>query len=190
MPVSRLMSGLLVALTAGGSLSLSACATRPCSPPVEFSETQPPPGDGMVGNAVPAFSALTISGDRVDPASCRGKVLLIQLWGVNCASCLEEMAFFESDIYPRYRDRGLVIWGVNADQIARDSVVAGMARVKASASYPVVVDPDGAVTRIFTTWFIPVTVLVDTRGIVQYYKVGFNQADRDVVRARVESLLP
>jgi peroxiredoxin len=157
---------------------------------VEYSEGSPPPGDGMVGFPVPPFAALASDGRRIDTNSCRGKVLLIQLWGVNCSSCLEEMSFLEADIYPRYRDRGLVIWGVNADQIGRDAMVAGLARIKASASYPLVVDPVGEITRLFTTWFIPVTVLVDTRGVVQYYKIGFNQADRETVRSRIESLLP
>jgi peroxiredoxin len=179
---------LLLALAAGGAffLAFSCAAHRP----VEYSEKRVLSGENLVGKPVPAFTAVTTDRKTVSPAQARGKVLLIQLWGVNCASCLEEMAFFNSTLYPKYRARGLEIWGVNADQIDREEVLRGMVRVEAQADYPILVDPSGDVTRLFASWFIPVTAIVDRQGIVQYYKVGFGRDDREKVRSRIESLLP
>ncbi|HEV7701406.1 MAG TPA: TlpA disulfide reductase family protein [Pyrinomonadaceae bacterium] len=39
----------------------------------------------------PAFAALDIAGSRVDTAALRGKIVVINLWFVNCPNCVEEI---------------------------------------------------------------------------------------------------
>ena len=56
-------------------------------------------------------------------------------------------------------------------------------------SYPLLVDPELEITKIFTSWFIPVTVIVDSKGIVQYYKIGFNGSDSGKIRGMLGELL-
>src|SRR5512138_2751296 len=125
----------------------------------------------------------------VQPGLERGKLLLVQLWGVNCSSCLVEMAFLE-ELYREYRDRGLVIWGVNAEQLGPEAIRRGLERKGVRVSYPVLTDPDLAVTNLFTEMFIPVLAMVDSGGVVRFHKVGFNPSDREKVRRKVEELLP
>jgi len=178
----------LPALLAGGAFLVASCgATRTIEVPAGHIS---PEGLDLVGRPVPSFSAVTLDGATLSPDQARGKVLIIQLWGVNCGSCLEEMAFFDSSLYPSLKGKGLEIWGVNADQVNEKILRPEMDRVKAKAGYPLLADPKGKVSGLFTTWFIPVTVIVDTQGIVKYYKVGFSPADQEKVRAQVESLLP
>ena len=143
--------------------------------------------DGYTGRQVPAFAASTTTGRTVSTGH-PPKALIIDLWGLNCASCLEEMVALEA-IYQEYRERGLEIWSVNAEDIGPDRIVAGLEKKGISVSYDLVVDPGLAVTHLFTRWFIPVTVVVDRAGTVQYYKVGFGKKDADRLKAKVEELL-
>ncbi len=170
-----------------GAVLLASCAA--IRPPVEVPESDGVGAEGLLGRPVPPFTAWTLEGRAVSPAQERGKLLLVQLWGVNCSSCLVEMRFLE-ELYREYQGRGLVIWGVNAEQLGPEQIRKGLERKQVSVSYPVLSDPDLKVTATFTELFIPVLAMVDTRGVVQYYKVGFNPADRDKVRKRVEELLP
>lgn len=183
---------LLLAFLAGGALL--SLPRGVLAAPVEIKEEAKEKAPGveldMVGRPVPPFTLLDRDGKGHSPEEAKGKVLLIQLWGVNCGSCLEEMAYFDSSLYPALKEKGFLLWGVNADQRPWSELTHEMERVKAKAAYPLLADPDGAVTALFTTWFIPVTVIVDTRGVVQYYKVGFSQADQHEVRKKIESLLP
>jgi peroxiredoxin len=39
----------------------------------------------------PAFAALDMNGARVDTAALRGKIVVINLWFVNCPNCIEEI---------------------------------------------------------------------------------------------------
>ena len=48
-------------------------------------------GTDPVGNPLPDFTGMTLSGEEVDSLKMRGSVLLISLWGVGCWSCLEEL---------------------------------------------------------------------------------------------------
>jgi hypothetical protein len=56
-------------------------------------------------------------------------------------------------------------------------------------TFPLLTDEDMSITKIFTSWFIPVTVIVDREGIVQYYKIGFNNSDEEVIRGVIGELL-
>ena len=42
-------------------------------------------------SAQPTFAALDMQGQRVDTAALRGKVVVLNLWFVNCPNCVEEI---------------------------------------------------------------------------------------------------
>ena len=43
----------------------------------------------------------------------------------------------------------------------------------ASPSYPVLVDPDFAVSDIYTSFVVPHTLVIDRKGIIRYVHTGF-----------------
>lgn len=143
--------------------------------------------DSYVGKPVPPFSALTTTGRKVSTEQLP-RALIIDLWGLNCGSCMEEIKHLE-ELYREFKGRGLEVWAVNTEGIAAGAIDAGLEERGLSLSFDLLPDPDLEVTRLFTTWFIPVTVLVDSDGVVQYYKVGFNEKDLKKIRAKVGTLL-
>lgn len=145
-------------------------------------------GEDPVGKPLKDFSGVTVDGQNVSSTDMRGKVLLIDLWSVNCGSCLDEMKALEG-IYHDFRDLGLVVWAVNTEQHDGEEIRGGLQLKQMSISYTLLVDPELEITRIFTSWFIPVTVIVDRKGIVQYYKIGFSDSDSAEVRGILGELL-
>ena len=155
---------------------------------VKPKETAESPSNGFVGQPVAAFNALTTEGVSLSSDSHGAKALIITLWGLSCASCLNEMKALEP-LYREYRDQGLKIWAINTEDIDAREIEKGLRIREFELTYDVIPDPGLRITKLFTSWFIPVTVIVDRTGIVQYYKIGFNKADAEKIKAKVGALL-
>ena len=163
----------------------TSCAWAEATGPKETTTSST---NGHVGKAVAAFEGTTITGSKVSSTDFGGEVLIIDLWGLNCGSCLDEMKALEP-IYRELKDQGLRIWAVNTEDIGAREIKEGLAARGMDLSFDLVVDPGLEISKNFTSWFIPVTVIVDRAGIVQYYKIGFNKADAEKIKAKVGVLL-
>ncbi len=145
-------------------------------------------GTDPVGNPLSDFTSLTISGEEVDSSDMRGTVLLVNLWGINCWSCLEEMKALQA-LYSESGNRGFEIWAVNSDRLGPQQIIEGLKKKKITVTYPVLTDPGLIITGKFTTTYVPVSVIVDKEGIVRFYKVGFKNSDIEEIRGILEELL-
>jgi cytochrome c biogenesis protein CcmG/thiol:disulfide interchange protein DsbE len=66
------------------------------------------PGTGPA----PTFTLNTFDGQKIDLASLRGKVVVINFWASWCIPCRDEAAFFQKT-WLQYKDRGVVFLGVD-----------------------------------------------------------------------------
>jgi thiol-disulfide isomerase/thioredoxin len=158
-----------------------ACFGADITKPKETTESN---SNGYVGKPVAAFEAVTVQGAPLSSIAHGAKALVISLWGLNCGSCLDEMRLLEP-FYREFNDQGLKIWAVNTEDIDGQQIEEGLHSKGIEVSYDLIHDPGLKITNNFTSWFIPVTLIVDSEGIVQYYKVGFNEADFEKVKAKV-----
>ncbi|HXZ38782.1 MAG TPA: TlpA disulfide reductase family protein, partial [Thermodesulfobacteriota bacterium] len=65
--------------------------------------------------SAPVFSLPDLKGDRVDLFSFKGEVIIIEFWATWCGPCKEEIPVL-SQLYKKYRDKGLVVIGVSLDR--------------------------------------------------------------------------
>lgn len=145
-------------------------------------------GYDPVGKPLQDFETITVTGRKVAAREVRGRVLLIDLWGISCWSCLEEM----KALGPVYRDlsgKGLEVWAVNTDNMEAEEILGRLEKIGIQVSFPVLLDPDGRITGLFTSRFVPVTVIVDRNGIVRFYKVGFKESDMGIITETLLELL-
>ena len=144
--------------------------------------------NGYIGQKIEPFTAVTVTGSKISSLDHGAGALVITLWGLNCASCLEEMKALQP-IYEEYESRGLKVWAINTEDIGPEEIHDGLQARGMELSYDLIPDPGLTITKIFTSWFIPVTVIVDSDGVVQYYKIGFNEADAEIIKAKLGALL-
>ena len=66
------------------------------------------------GKPVPDFSETDLDGNPISLQQYRGKVILLDFWGVWCGPCLAEMPNLKR-VYDTYKDKGFDIIGVSLD---------------------------------------------------------------------------
>ncbi len=137
------------------------------------------------GDPAPMFSGQTIDNQRLDYAQLKGKkVVLLDFWSIYCASCIEEMPKLIG-IYNEFRDKGLVVIGVNLDSFGTHRVVKFMDGMETKINFPVVIDKDRKIGTMFGAMVLPTTLVIDVTGKVRFFHVGYKQGDEKQLRSVV-----
>ena len=68
----------------------------------------------LIGKPVPDFSATDLDGNPISLQDYRGKVVLLDFWGVWCGFCIDEMPNLKR-VHATYKDQGFDIIGVSLD---------------------------------------------------------------------------
>jgi thiol-disulfide isomerase/thioredoxin len=133
----------------------------------------------------PALALHDLGGGPVRLADFRGRVVLINFWATWCPPCRDEMPAMQT--LARELDRqGLVVLAVNYQEGAEAiRQFTGETRF----TLPVLLDPDGAVTRRYRVTVLPTSVLVDRRGALVGTVVGFRNWGATEARAYLRGLL-
>jgi peroxiredoxin len=62
----------------------------------------------------PAFAAVALDGSRVDTAALRGKVVVLNLWFINCPNCVEEIKLLNTLVDEYKGNKDVVFIGLAA----------------------------------------------------------------------------
>jgi cytochrome c biogenesis protein CcmG/thiol:disulfide interchange protein DsbE len=112
---------------------------------------------------VPAFTLerLDRQGARLTmPDSLKGKAVVVNFWASWCVPCRDETPFLQR-AYDRYKDRGLVVLGVNAQDFRAD---ARRFASRYGVTYPLVYDGRGSTLGKWGVDGFPETFFVDRTG--------------------------
>jgi peroxiredoxin len=127
------------------------------------------------GDKAPDFALKDLAGKEFKLSKYAGKnVVLLNFWGLRCGACLEEMPYLE-EIWKRYAGKGLAVWGIDTDGVDATTIVDTLKEVKVGVTYPLLVDPDFAVTDVYTNFLVPLTIVIDKGGVIRYIHVGFEK---------------
>ncbi len=122
-----------------------------------------------IGKEFPSVTLADVHGRTMNlPADIRGKVALIRFWSITCPSCCKELLKTIEEMYQKYKDRGFVAVTVNVDPSETGGEELRKLQV---VSYPFLVDPGWAVTKEIGIQSVPVTFIVDSKGIIRE-KIG------------------
>lgn len=132
---------------------------------------------------LPPFAVDTFEGARVDSASLRGRVVLVNVWASWCVYCWKEMPAIER-FHNDYRDRGFTMLALSTDESAEDArrflrdkgytFPGGMVNASVAAAL-------GDVSRL------PTSFVIDADGRLRHRIVG--QVHYGRLRDLVEPLL-
>jgi peroxiredoxin len=137
------------------------------------------------GARLPEIGLTDLSGKRVDVASLKGKVVLVDFWATWCAPCKQEMPVLER-LYQKYKDRGFTVVGVSVDQ---ESTNVGSFLKQLKVSFPIVHDKVHEVANRFHPPRMPSSYVVDRNGVVRYVHGGFRSGDDAKLESELNTLL-
>jgi len=173
-PLAYVLTALLyVALTAG----IMAQATSLWANDIRPEE----------GHLAPDFSLKTLDGKTVRLSDLRGKkVVLINFWATWCPPCRSEMPTMQQ-IYTEYKGKGFEILAINIERDSKEEILEFMKELR--LTFPVLLDSDMKVTRTYRLIGLPVSMLIDRRGIIRSKEIGYHDWTDKESRKRVENLL-
>ncbi|MDR1853884.1 MAG: TlpA family protein disulfide reductase [Azoarcus sp.] len=135
--------------------------------------------------AAPEVSVVTLQGERLDIATLRGKVVLVNFWATTCSTCIAEMPKLIAT-HEKYQPQGLETLAIAMDYDPPEQVRAFTER----NALPFVVAPDthGAAAQAFGgVRLTPTTFLIDKQGRIQKKYLG--EPNFDELNALLEKLL-
>jgi thiol-disulfide isomerase/thioredoxin len=138
-----------------------------------------------VDNVVPNLSAPSSDGRTLSLAQLKGQIVYLDFWASWCAPCREAMPVMDA-LYQRYRDRGLVVLGVNVDT-DRKSAQRMLDQVR--PTFPIAFDPDGKWPQAFGLKDMPTSYLIDAKGVVRYVRKGYRARDAQELETAIKAAL-
>ena len=139
---------------------------------------------GTDANA-PDFTLRTLDGPNLRLQEQRGRVVLINFWATWCGPCRQEMPHLNR-LYDKYRAAGFTLLGVNIDEDGRNA--AGVAS-KLGLRFPVLLDSDKKVSRMYDLGTMPSTVLIDRDGRVRFVHLGYRDGFETTYEKQIRELL-
>jgi cytochrome c-type biogenesis protein CcmF len=147
--------------------------------------TTPDSADLQIGSAAPQFGPLTdLNGQTLSVDFAANPVTVINFWAPWCPSCREELPDLQA-LWEKYGAMGVALVGITYD--------TDQASVQASVdsyglTYPIVLDPEAALSMQYQVTGVPETFIVDQSGRITFIAIG--AASYDVIEAAIlESLI-
>ncbi len=132
----------------------------------------------------PDFALKDINGNTVHLSDYRGKVVVLNFWATWCPPCRKELPDF-TELQKEYERKGLQFVGIALDD-------DGIAKIKpyvesVNLPFPTLLPDRSIVASYGEMNVIPVTYLIDRKGVVRAHYVGMRK--REVVEDMVRPLL-
>ena len=138
----------------------------------------------LASNA-PDFTLRSVAGTNLRLQEQRGQVVLVNFWATWCGPCRQEMPHLNR-IYDKYRSAGFVLLGVNIDE---DPRAAADLAAKLGLKFPVLLDSDKKVSRVYDMSAMPATLMIDRDGRVRHIHRGYRDGVEKTYEEQVRALL-
>jgi peroxiredoxin len=135
--------------------------------------------------AAPDFTLHVMNGANLRLQEQRGRVVMVNFWATWCGPCRQEMPQLNR-LYEKYHAAGFVLLGVNVDDdTSKAAEVAG----KLGVTFPVLLDTDKTVSKLYDLSTMPSTVIIDRDGKVRYVHRGYLTGYEDNYEKQIRELL-
>src|SRR6267154_5670027 len=138
--------------------------------------------------AAPNFTGLGnwFNSAPLNVADLRGKVVLVDFWTYGCVNCVNTLPHV-TDLYAKYRDRGLVVVGVHTPEFLFERSASNVqaALKRHGITYPVAQDNDSQTWNAYSNRYWPAQYIVDQSGKIVFQHDGegqYEQMDRIIAR--------
>ena len=139
------------------------------------------------GTQAPDFRVEMFDGTTFTLGSLRGKVVLLNFWATWCGPCREELSRVQKDIIDRFKgNEDFVFLPVSRGE-TRETVAAF--REKMGYTFPMGLDPEQKIYRLYASNYIPRNFLIGKDGKVISATIGYEAPEFDELILLIERQL-
>jgi outer membrane lipoprotein-sorting protein/peroxiredoxin len=122
----------------------------------------------LSGKEAADFKLSSLDGKEFSLPALRGKVVLLDFWATWCGPCRKDMPALQK-IYAEFRDRGLVMLGMN---VGEDKETVSKFLAANPLTYPIALAGQMEMLESYSVTAFPTVVLIDREGKIALYHVG------------------
>lgn len=138
------------------------------------------------GSMAPDFTVEMVSGEKITLSDLRGKVVLLNFWATWCPPCREELKHVQTEIIDRFKGEEFVFIPVSRGE--EKSTVEEF-RKSTGYGFPMGLDPEQNIYRLYASNYIPRNFLIDRDGKVLLASVGYEPEEFDALLDAIEKAL-
>ena len=147
--------------------------------------TSPVSSAELVDARAPDFALHSIDGTTLRLSEFRSEVVLLSFASERCTRCRQSLPFFE-ELHRRHQVDGLKVIGVDIDG---DPKSASHVIAELGLTFPILLDTDQSVSRLYDLNQLPLTLLIDREGTVRLVNKGFRGDSGAQIGAELDRLL-
>ena len=129
-----------------------------------------------------------LTGEKVTLSDLRGKVVVLQFTASWCSICRKEMPHLEKDVWKQFKEKGLVLIGVDRDEPIETVI---QFQKDMATTYPLALDPGAEIFGLFADKNSGVTrnVVIDQKGKIVFLTRLFEEKEYNQMIEVIKSLL-
>jgi len=137
------------------------------------------------GSVAHDFMLLDLDGERFYLNEYQDQIIILNFWSIHCIPCQAEMPELEK-INKLHQNQQVQIFGICTDPAERgyiETFLKGM-----NLTYPILVDSEGEVARLYRIKSVPVTIFI-VNGIIRNRFEGYAARDSAKYRSIIKNLI-
>lgn len=139
-----------------------------------------------IGAPAPDFQLWNLDGQPVTLSSYQGRVVMLNFWATWCGPCRVEMPAMEV-LYREFPRKDFEILAISTD--AQGPAVTRPFRDSLNLTFPILHDSDFRVGVTYGTRTLPMTFLVDRRGVITHRIFGARDWQSPEARQLIRKLI-
>ena len=122
------------------------------------------------GDKAPDFTVEMVDGSNVQLSKLKGKVVVVNFWATWCPPCREELKHVQKELIDRFKGKNFTFLPISRGE--KKNVVEAF-RKKMNYTFPMGLDPQQSIYKLYASNYIPRNFVVDKDGKVIYVSVGY-----------------
>jgi len=137
-----------------------------------------------VNMTAPDFALKTTTGENLRISEYRSEVVLVNFWASWCRTCRSEIPLLR-ELADEYAGTDVHVLSVNIDD---DAEHVGHVIRDMKINYPVLLDDQHRVAKLYDLPKLPVTMLIDREGVLRFVHSGYKSGDEAFYRDELARL--